>query len=83
MSIPLWTPSEAFKQASGLAVTQLPGELANWVKGSGLAPMLVMAAILVIYIVLGCVMDSLAMILLTIPIFYPVVMGHGRAARSA
>jgi len=37
--------------------------------------MLVMAAILVIYILLGCVMDSLAMILLTIPIFYPVVMG--------
>ena len=34
-----------------------------------------MVAILVIYILLGCVMDSLAMILLTIPIFYPVVMG--------
>jgi tripartite ATP-independent transporter DctM subunit len=60
---------------AGLAITQLPGELANWVKGSGLAPLLVMAAILVIYILLGCVMDSLAMILLTIPIFYPVVMG--------
>ena len=60
---------------AGLAITQLPGELANWVKGSGLAPLLVMAAILVVYILLGCVMDSLAMILLTIPIFYPVVMG--------
>ena len=60
---------------AGLAITQLPGELANWVKDSGLAPMLVMAAILVIYVLLGCVMDSLAMILLTIPIFYPVVMG--------
>ena len=32
-------------------------------------------SILLIYILLGCVMDSLAMILLTIPIFYPVVMG--------
>jgi C4-dicarboxylate transporter DctM subunit len=43
----------------------------------------VLVAILVIYILLGCVMDSLAMILLTIPIFYPVVMGldfHGLAA---
>jgi C4-dicarboxylate transporter DctM subunit len=42
--------------------------------------MVVMVAILVIYILLGCVMDSLAMILLTIPIFYPVIMGldfHG------
>ncbi len=37
--------------------------------------MVVMIAILLIYIFLGCVMDSLAMILLTIPIFYPVVMG--------
>lgn len=60
---------------SGLALTQMPAELANWVKGSGLSPLLVMASILVIYIFLGCVMDSLAMILLTIPIFYPVVMG--------
>jgi len=60
---------------AGLAITQLPGELASWVKGSGMAPLLVMAAILVVYILLGCVMDSLAMILLTIPIFYPVVMG--------
>jgi tripartite ATP-independent transporter DctM subunit len=58
-----------------LALSQLPGELAAWVKGSGLSPLLVMVMILAIYIVLGCVMDSLAMILLTIPIFYPVVMG--------
>ena len=60
---------------SGLALTQMPAELANWVKGSGLSPLLVMASILLIYVFLGCVMDSLAMILLTIPIFYPVVMG--------
>jgi tripartite ATP-independent transporter DctM subunit len=60
---------------AGLAITQLPVELANWVKDSGLAPLLVMAAILAVYVLLGCVMDSLAMILLTIPIFYPVVMG--------
>ncbi len=58
-----------------LALSQLPVELASWVQGSGLSPFLVMAAILAIYILLGCVMDSLAMILLTIPIFFPVVMG--------
>ena len=58
-----------------LAISQMPVELANWVKGSGLPPLLVMAMILVIYIFLGCVMDSLAMILLTIPIFYPMIMG--------
>jgi tripartite ATP-independent transporter DctM subunit len=58
-----------------LALSQMPGELATWVKNSGLSPWLVMLMILVIYIFLGCVMDSLAMILLTIPIFYPMIMG--------
>jgi tripartite ATP-independent transporter DctM subunit len=60
---------------TALAVSQMPAELATWVKNSGLPPLSVMVAILVTYILLGCVMDSLAMILLTIPVFYPVVMG--------
>jgi C4-dicarboxylate transporter DctM subunit len=60
---------------STLALSQMPVELATWVQGSHMSPMLVMLVILAIYILLGCVMDSLAMILLTIPIFYPVVMG--------
>ncbi|WP_151445503.1 TRAP transporter large permease [Lacisediminimonas profundi] len=60
---------------SGLAITQMPAELAAWVQNSGMPPLSVLFAILLIYIFLGCVMDSLAMILLTIPIFYPVVMG--------
>jgi TRAP-type C4-dicarboxylate transport system permease large subunit len=60
---------------AALALSQMPVELAAWVKSSGLSPMLVMVMILLIYILLGCVMDSLAMILLTIPIFYPMVMG--------
>ncbi|MBI3093626.1 MAG: TRAP transporter large permease [Rhodocyclales bacterium] len=60
---------------TALALSQMPGELATWVTHSGLSPLLVMVMILLIYILLGCVMDSLAMILLTIPIFYPMVMG--------
>ncbi|MEN9985323.1 MAG: hypothetical protein RI925_825 [Pseudomonadota bacterium] len=60
---------------SSLALSQMPGELAHWVKDSGLPPLLVLLSILLIYILLGCVMDSLAMILLTIPIFYPMIMG--------
>jgi tripartite ATP-independent transporter DctM subunit len=60
---------------TALALSQMPAELAAWVKGSGLPPLLVLTLILLIYIFLGCVMDSLAMILLTIPIFYPMVMG--------
>ena len=60
---------------TGLAVSQLPVELATMVKESGLPPLLIMVLILVTYIFLGCVMDSLAMILLTIPIFFPMVIG--------
>lgn len=59
---------------SALALSQMPVELAEWVRNSGLQPVLVMIAILLIYLFLGCVMDSIAMILLTIPIFYPVIM---------
>lgn len=60
---------------SGLAITQMPAELALWVSNSGMPPLSVIFAILLVYILLGCVMDSLAMILLTIPIFYPIVIG--------
>jgi len=60
---------------TALALSQMPTELAMWVKNSGFPPLLVMTAILLSYVLLGCVMDSLAMILLTIPVFYPVVMG--------
>ena len=60
---------------SALALSQMPAELATWVQAAGFPPLLVMVAILLVYLFLGCVMDSLAMILLTIPIFYPVVMG--------
>ncbi|MDN5842210.1 MAG: TRAP transporter large permease [Alcaligenaceae bacterium] len=60
---------------SGLALSRMPTDLAQWITTMGLAPYLVLAAILVIYLLLGCVMDSLSMILLTIPIFYPVMIG--------
>ncbi|MDO4706467.1 MAG: TRAP transporter large permease [Comamonadaceae bacterium] len=58
-----------------LALSQMPQTLAQWVLGSGLSPALVLIGILVTYLVLGCIMDSLSMILLTIPIFLPIVMG--------
>lgn len=60
---------------AGLALTQLPTELASLVANSGMSPMLVLTAILIMYIILGCLMDSLAMLLLTIPIFFPMIMG--------
>jgi tripartite ATP-independent transporter DctM subunit len=60
---------------SALALTQVPAQIASVVQGWGLAPVLVVAAIMLFYVVLGSVMDELSMILLTIPIFFPVVMG--------
>ncbi len=58
-----------------LALSQLPQEAATIVAGWGLSPVLVLVAILVLYIILGCFMDSLSMILLTIPVFFPIIMG--------
>jgi C4-dicarboxylate transporter, DctM subunit len=60
---------------SALALTQVPGQLASVVQGWGLPPLAVVGAILLFYVVLGAVMDELSMILLTIPIFFPMVMG--------
>ncbi|MBZ0162555.1 MAG: TRAP transporter large permease [Notoacmeibacter sp.] len=58
-----------------LALSQVPQELAGWVVEQGFNPWTVLTLILILYLVFGCVMDSLSMILLTIPIFYPIVTG--------
>ena len=58
-----------------LALTQMPVEAAGLIARSGLPPMQVLIAMLLLYVALGCVMDSLSMILLTIPIFFPIIIG--------
>ena len=55
----------------------LPEALRAAVSAAGLAPMSVMLMILLIYIVLGCVFESLSMLLLTVPIFFPLVTSLG------
>ena len=57
-----------------MAFTQIPQLAANAIAGSGLDPWVILALILLAYLVLGCLMDSLSMILLTIPIFFPAIM---------
>ncbi|AEV36784.1 TRAP dicarboxylate transporter, DctM subunit [Pseudovibrio sp. FO-BEG1] len=52
----------------------LPQETAAWIAGSGLEPMTVMLLILLALIALGCLMDSMSMMLLVIPFFWPVLM---------
>ena len=59
---------------SALALTQVPNQLAEVVGSWGLQPLMVVTAILLFYVVLGAVMDELSMLLLTIPIFFPMVM---------
>jgi C4-dicarboxylate transporter DctM subunit len=59
---------------SFLALTQLPQQAAEIVVGFGLSPWTILTAILILYLILGGPMDSLSMILLTIPIFFPIVM---------
>ena len=60
---------------SALALTQVPNQLAAAVGGWGLSPLIVVVAILLFYVLLGAVMDELSMLLLTIPIFFPIVIG--------
>jgi len=65
----------ATAESSAMILTQVPNQLAGVVSGWGLSPLMVVVAILLFYVVLGAVMDELSMILLTIPIFFPMVMG--------
>lgn len=55
-------------------IADMPGAMTEWVRGMDMPPMMVMAAIIVIYLILGCVLESLSMILLTVPVFYPLIM---------
>jgi len=60
-----------------LAVTRIPYDIASWVVGLPVPDMVIMAIIFGIYIVGGAVMDALALLLITIPIFFPVAMELG------
>ncbi|WP_439156150.1 TRAP transporter large permease [Yoonia sp.] len=56
-----------------LALTQLPQAASVWVGDQGFSPWLVLTAVLVMYLIFGCIMDSLSMVLLTVPIIFPIV----------
>jgi C4-dicarboxylate transporter DctM subunit len=60
-----------------LAVTRIPFEIAGWVAGLEMSPILVMGVVIMIYFIGGCFMDALAFVTLTVPIFFPVVMELG------
>lgn len=58
-----------------LALSQLPAQLADLVAHMQISPIVVMGCLMVFYILLGCVMDEMSMILLTVPTLFPVIMG--------
>jgi TRAP-type C4-dicarboxylate transport system permease large subunit len=64
--------AEVFSAA--LALSRLPAPLSTWVVSLDLAPVTVLATILVICLVRGCAMESLAMVLLTLPVFVPMML---------
>ncbi|MDI5987520.1 TRAP transporter large permease [Halomonas sp. M4R5S39] len=55
----------------------LPNDLLAVVNGLDVAPFVVILVILAIYVLLGCVFESMSMLLLTVPVFFPVVAGLG------
>jgi len=60
-----------------ISVTRVPFELSEWVGGLALSPNVIMGFIIFGYLIGGCFMDSLALITLTVPILYPLVLSLG------
>ncbi|NIZ14598.1 TRAP transporter large permease, partial [Phaeobacter sp. HF9A] len=65
-----------------LSLTQLPQSASIWVGDQGFSPWLILTLVLIMYLIFGCVMDSLSMVLLTVPIIYPImsVLDFGMSA---
>jgi C4-dicarboxylate transporter, DctM subunit len=60
---------------AALAISQLPAQLADMVGHMQISPVAIMAGVMLFYVLLGCVMDEMSMILLTVPTLFPVIMG--------
>jgi C4-dicarboxylate transporter, DctM subunit len=60
-----------------IAVSRIPAALTTFVSDLPFHPTLILIGILGVYVLLGCIMDAIAMVSLTVPVFYPVVIGLG------
>ncbi|RYF43426.1 MAG: TRAP transporter large permease [Comamonadaceae bacterium] len=63
--------------ANFINFTTLPGDLMNWITHQGLSPTMIIVAMMAVYVLLGTVMEELTMVLLTIPLFFPIVTQLG------
>lgn len=60
-----------------IETSQLPTAIVDWVNAMGLPPIGVVVMILVLYVILGCFLDSLSMMLITLPIVFPMITSFG------
>jgi tripartite ATP-independent transporter DctM subunit len=60
-----------------LAITRIPFNIAEWIGGFDLPPYVILSMVVLVYFLGGCFMDALALVMLTVPIFLPVVSGLG------
>lgn len=63
--------------ANFVTLAGLPSTIEAWIAGSGLGPFAVLAAAVLIYVALGCILESSSLLLLTLPIFFPALTGLG------
>jgi C4-dicarboxylate transporter, DctM subunit len=63
--------------ANFINVARVPNEIADWFASIQVAPLTVVVICIAIYIVLGCILESISMMLLTVPVFYPVMQSLG------
>ncbi|MBN9497808.1 MAG: TRAP transporter large permease [Alphaproteobacteria bacterium] len=60
-----------------LTITRLPQDLIAAIGASGMAPWMILAMILIVYLILGCLMDQIAILLITLPVTFPLVVALG------
>lgn len=60
-----------------MAVTRIPFNIAEWIEQLALAPILILSIVVLVYFIGGCFMDSLALVMLTVPIFLPLILNLG------
>ena len=67
----------AFLMSIFLSNANIPAQIAAWVTSSGLPPMAVFSMVFVLYLILGCLMEGISILVMTTPVIYPVMMSAG------
>jgi C4-dicarboxylate transporter DctM subunit len=70
----------AFVFAYFVVQTRIPATLGDWVVGLGFSPLVIILFFVLVYLVLGCFLDSISMMLITIPVFLPIAQDVGYSA---